>query len=575
MRINFFYKWLMIFPFFIGLSFVKSQGKINEEQEIKYKIEQLVKENDIKKINQILGSNTSLSPEYIFKILNSNLEKARKSNDQKTLAETYFALGNFWNTRGDKVKAFHNYTQSESISRKNKDFGMLGASLRNKAPLLEDNNKKIALLNEAIEILSKTNDNYNLAITHLNTGVTYSSYVKIDSLRKLQSADEVSMYKRNAFKHYAIADSLNRTLKDNMISGAINTYYGEWFIYEENYMDAKKMYLKAEEFLLKAENIKGWVNSLLMIAYVEMKENNFEEALNMLSKAEKLSKNHQLNDSLVRIYNEYVNCYNLLGDYKKALEYYRLYNESAIKQTELSSQDKMQIISLEQNLSEQRYTIEKYEVEKFNNRILILATIVFALMAVIVSFLIVQNKKKKLENIKKSNLITEMEKSAVEIKLKNQLLEDELLREKIKFSQNNLINFANQVNKIDSFLDTLKNELKEILPREKQEKINSLKISFSEVLNNQSEIKQLNSLSSQLNQDFFFHLRKNYPNISKEDEQLLSYIILNMTPKEISHNLKISPESIYKKRYRLRKKLNLQNEDTFENFYQDITSKLN
>jgi len=108
-----------------------------------------------------------------------------------------------------------------------------------------------------------------------------------------------------------------------------------------------------------------------------------------------------------------------------------------------------------------------------------------------------------------------------------------------------------------------------------QEEINQLKLSFSELLNGQSQLKQINSLSSELNQDFFFYIKQNFPNISKGEEKLLAYIILNIGSKEISRILNISEKSIYIKRYRLRKKLNLENEETFEDFYQKIISSLN
>ena len=106
------------------------------------------------------------------------------------------------------------------------------------------------------------------------------------------------------------------------------------------------------------------------------------------------------------------------------------------------------------------------------------------------------------------------------------------------------------------------------------EEINQFKMSFSELLNGQRHLKQINSLSSELNQDFFFYIKQNYPSISKGEEQLLAYIILNIRPKEISRILNISEKSIYIKRYRLRKKLKLKNEETFEDFYKKIISAL-
>lgn len=135
------------------------------------------------------------------------------------------------------------------------------------------------------------------------------------------------------------------------------------------------------------------------------------------------------------------------------------------------------------------------------------------------------------------------------------------------------MSFANQVNQIDEFLDTLKGQVKHKGVTSKDE-VNALKLSFSEILNDQNYIKQLQSLSKEVNQDFLMYVRKHYKKITKNDEQLLSYLILEMSSKEIAGILKISTESVHTKRYRLRKKLELESEESFIDFYKRITNEL-
>ncbi len=183
-----------------------------------------------------------------------------------------------------------------------------------------------------------------------------------------------------------------------------------------------------------------------------------------------------------------------------------------------------------------------------------------------VSYLIIQNKKRKIQTIEQTKIISD-------IKIQNQELQEKLLKEKIKFNQEHLIAFANQVSRIENFLEEMKTQVKNSKANS-MEDINNLKLNFSEILDDQNYIKKLNSLSSELNQEFFLYLRKNYPKISKKDEQLLSFLILDMSSKEISNILKISTESVHTKRYRLRKKLDLNAVESFIDFYKRITNQL-
>src|SRR5690606_34533608 len=148
--------------------------------------------------------------------------------------------------------------------------------------------------------------------------------------------------------------------------------------------------------------------------------------------------------------------------------------------TEQSNNDKMQILSLEKNIAENKLQLNEYEAKSRLNRILIILSLIIAVSVAGISYLIIKNKKRKIDNIEKANIITE-------IKLKNQQLGDELLKQNIKFNQEHLIYFANQVTKIEGFLDEMKLKLKKIPGP--HEEINQLKISFSELVNGQSQLK--------------------------------------------------------------------------------------
>ncbi len=66
--------------------------------------------------------------------------------------------------------------------------------------------------------------------------------------------------------------------------------------------------------------------------------------------------------------------------------------------------------------------------------------------------------------------------------------------------------------------------------------------------------------------EFLKKLESKHPNLSPNDIRLCAYLRLNLVTKEIARLLNISPRSVEIKRYRLRKKLNLQHDDNLVNY---------
>jgi DNA-binding CsgD family transcriptional regulator len=568
--------------FFCGIFFLllvfTSSILCAQTTEVKLQIRELAFNEDIIGINRILNENTFLEPEYILKVLTENLQKAERRNNKKELAFTYFSLGNFWLTQASNVRAYDYYLQAEAICKEIDFQELIGALLMNKAASAPQIDEKIEMYQEAIKALTRTNQTLDIARVHLNLGDVYTDYwlsLMSDSLDTGTKPQNIEFFKESAFKHYSEVELLNQTLNNITIEGILILHYAEWYQHEKKYDEAKRFLKKADSLLEIGNNPKGQTYSHLLLADINWKQNNYEEALEWLKTVEANANKYKYNDYLVGVYELRVNIYIALGNLEEALKNQKHYTESIISINELKSQDKIHAMNLEYNLKQNEFVIEKYQTEqKLNNTLIII--VLFVLASVItISYLMNQNQKRKIDSIAKGKQLSELEKISIEMKLKNKQLEEDLLKEKIKFSQEHLIHFANQVDKLENFLEEVKESLKKVNKlTDNQDIINSLKLSFLEILNGQNYLKLLSSFTSQLNQDFFFYIRNNYENISEDDEQLLAFILLNISSKDIGKLLNISPESIYTKRYRLRKKLNFDNDESFLDFYNKLVDKL-
>ncbi len=74
----------------------------------------------------------------------------------------------------------------------------------------------------------------------------------------------------------------------------------------------------------------------------------------------------------------------------------------------------------------------------------------------------------------------------------------------------------------------------------------------------------------QVNKDFFEKLLKKVPSLSSNDLRLSALIRLNMNIKESASVFNVEPASIKSARYRLRKKLNLNQEDDLYDYMRKI-----
>jgi DNA-binding CsgD family transcriptional regulator len=73
-----------------------------------------------------------------------------------------------------------------------------------------------------------------------------------------------------------------------------------------------------------------------------------------------------------------------------------------------------------------------------------------------------------------------------------------------------------------------------------------------------------------INQDFYRKLEEKFPQLNENEKKLCAMVRLNLSSKEIAAIQNISPKSVDMNRYRMRKKLNLTNEDDLGKFLGEI-----
>ncbi len=174
-------------------------------------------------------------------------------------------------------------------------------------------------------------------------------------------------------------------------------------------------------------------------------------------------------------------------------------------------------------------------------------------------------KKQRLKLIEKNQKELEFaqvqnEKEIIRIKNKQLELENKNKGKELAASTMNII-------KKNELLTNIKSELKSIRDQNIVKPV--IKI-IDNSLNQNDDWELFQEAFNNADSEFLKNIKKMHPSLSPNDLKLCAYLRLNLSSKEIAQLLNISPKSVEIKRYRLRKKLDLQHEDNLVNYILEL-----
>ena len=182
--------------------------------------------------------------------------------------------------------------------------------------------------------------------------------------------------------------------------------------------------------------------------------------------------------------------------------------------------------------------------------------------------------------IKHKNYLDEQFKHEQEIHRKEEALKNEIKLNELQKKQHEieldsktkeLANTAMGMTKKDELLETIKGELhyfkKEIINKPKLDK---LLLTINKNINTSKDWEVFESNFNEIHNSFFKSLIKNHSQLTPKDLKLCAYLKMNLTTKEIAPLMGISSRGIEIHRYRLRKKLELKNEQNLNEYFMKL-----
>jgi DNA-binding CsgD family transcriptional regulator len=156
-----------------------------------------------------------------------------------------------------------------------------------------------------------------------------------------------------------------------------------------------------------------------------------------------------------------------------------------------------------------------------------------------------------------------------ELENKQQLInfENESLTQNIENKNRELAISTMSLIKKNELLNTIKEDLKKI---NSDKKLNSVIRTIDKNINNTNDWELFEEAFNNADKDFLKKVKSKHAVLTSNDLRLCAYLRLNLTSKEIAPLLNISVRSVEVKRYRLRKKMNLEHETSLTDYILDL-----
>lgn len=508
-------------------------------------------------------------------LFNKGLNLAQTAlNHSKTTAFT-INIGKIYLEKGEYTTALRILNEGLTSARKYKDIKSETVALHSLASLsayMDDNEKAIQYIRQAIKLNKLKNDQQGYAAGMVNLGIYYKNIAKLDS----------------ALISYREAEAVFQSLNDTF--NIVLARYNVGIIYKK-----QKQYTRAEtvmrdiySYCERKQIVQGQTYSMWALSSIYEETNRITEGLQLIDTAILLARRLNLINDLSGFYDLKHSLLARAGDYKEAYDVAQISREISDSLTGLVKQK--EILELNAKYETERKDSENNLLRKDNqikksqllvHRLGILAAVLVFTTSIIL-FIQLQRKMKHARQLAdERSLRLEKENTASQLELEhaallNKLKEEELNRVSIEnelkseqignlelqtgLKEQELVFQALAKAELTQLLQRMNDSLmpfKTRLARKKDQE------EFSQVLSGISRetsrdpLSEFELLFRQLHPDFYEKLLNRCPLLSKSELHISAMIRLNLSTKDMASLVNLSISTIETNRYHIRKKLGL------------------
>ena len=488
---------------------------------------------------------------------NSAIAEARKieSNSYITMAQA--TLGEAYMNQGDFNMGFEVLTNAmetcpvDCLQIQAHIFVHLAGAYQK----LKDLNQAFTYVDKAAEIYKTLNDSLNLARCYNSRGLVYIQVP--DNIRAEENFKEALAINRKMNNVSAVAANLNNIClyegntseKIGMLFEAIsiNRSLGKIWSLGENYNNLGTQYYYAHAY----DKALAALDTAMTYS-------------NQINAKELISDNYRYKSWVYEARKDYVNAYKFLQ---------LLYQtEHELLATNEMRQIELNIIQKRLRDKEQQMVMQEQAFQIKNLRLWIFITIL-----IVVAFVLVLSytayhyrHKKKIQLLEASEQLASQEKELISLKLRQSENEAETAQQELERNHKELTNLAFFIRSRNELLSQIQEKIKagyKLSHTESERYLRSINAYISQFNADDAETELL---IDQINGQFIQRLSGLHPNLSKNEQRLASLLRVGLTTKEIASIINSTPKTVNMARYRLRKRMNLETDDSLTEYMKQV-----
>lgn len=425
---------------------------------------------------------------------------------QKDILKVYNSIALVYFYQGDFGKALVKFNQVKNLLGKNiiknpvKAHQITGKVLNNIGIIYDNKNQTDLALEyfmQASTHSKKAKDNENLSSVYSNMGIIYLKGKRYDLAEAI------------------FTEALTIRKKENDIFGLCKSNYHLGCLYKE-----KKEFNKAQEYLLTSLEYCLQTNSSSTRASVL-------EVLSQVLAGKK--------------------------DYKQAYEYHLAYKALSDSLFNKENQKKITRAEMQYKFDKESQTVKTAQNQREFVYLIFAIFLLLGIVIVIIMYRLQQTKAK----------IQQLAKESAELNNTELSLREDTLKRELEFKNKELTTNIMYLLKKNEFITEISTRLMALKKQMKKDDQEIIQKIILDIKNAQDDDvwKEFEVRFNQVYNDFYERLKHKYPDLTLNEKRICAFLRLNMTTKEICALTRQSYNSLNVARARLRKKLNIQNED--------------
>jgi tetratricopeptide (TPR) repeat protein len=510
---------------------------------------------------QFLGQQHPDSALIVLKKIHAT---AVQDNDNRIAGMSLQQMGQICFNQGHYAQALDFYLHADKVFAQLGNKDLLAENLGKMGILYyynKQSDKSFQLYNRALALYRSTNNKKGQAEIFGAIGHLYEKHQKYDS----------------SFYYQRLALSSYKRIGDDY--GQAKIYENLGSIHEDlaNYDSSYSCFKKSLEIYNKYNNEVASIEVINNIGDILRKTGKYEAGIVQSRKAYELSlKTHNL--------------YQLAASCRDIGKGYQLMNrmDSAYHYLELSRKYSLDVYSRE-SLKQTSFLQVLYDMDKKSdeitrlnnirktNQIVTVGGIIIVLLLVGLGFVAFSRQRLKIRDqrvlVEQNKSIFEAQRDLMELELKNKRLEEESLKQELELKGQELSSHTLNLIKNNQLLESMRNTLQDMVKEDKRDQKRQMQQIIQQInqsFNHEQHWKEFTLAFEQVHQSFFDKLKQSSNDLTSTDLRLIALLKVNMDSKDIAGLMGISIDSLRVARYRLRKKLNIEQGENLTTFIQAL-----